>query len=115
MTEGFFFQFDVMRRTENHEEPYVSPSCPGQCSASYTLDCRKYCTCPILYFILSPEYVERLPHFNGNFYSGLLSSRCQPTDPTMTDPTVTPLLRTRRKFTTMWGALGEVCFFFLFF
>ena len=116
MIEGFLFQFDVVRRTENYEEPYVSFSCPRQCSTSYTVDYRKYCTCPILYFILSPEYVQRLPHFNKNFYSGLLSSRRQPTVPTITDPTTTPVLRTRRKFTTMWSVLGQVCnFFFLFF
>ena len=93
----FSFQFESLRIQSNFREPYVTVMCPGQCSPSYTLDYRKYCTCPILYFILSPEYVRHLPHFNGNFYSGHLANKYVPTDPTMTDPTVTPSLRTPHK------------------
>ena len=103
----FFFQFNLIRRRSNYQEPYVTPTCPGQCSASYTLDYRKYCTCPILYFVLSPEYVRHLPHFNGNFYSGLLANI--PTDPTMTDSPVTPLLRPSRK-SSLFVLLSQVCF-----
>ena len=90
----FSFQFESLRIQSNFWEPYVTITCPRRCSPSYILDYRKYCTCPILYFILSPEYVRHLPHFNGNFYSGHLASKYVPTDPTMTDPTVTPSLRT---------------------
>ena len=90
-----------------YEEPYVVPSCPGQCKSGFTLDYKLYCTCPILYFVLSPEYVHHLSHFNGNFYSGYLANKY----PTMTDPTVTPLLRPTRKV-GLFGVLRQVLFLF---
>ena len=105
------FQFDLLRRQSNYQEPYVTVTCPGQCSASYTLDYRKYCTCPILYFILSPKYVRYLPHFNGNFYSGHLANKYVSTDPTMTDPTVTPSLRTPHKVSLL-GVAHRICYIY---
>ena len=102
------FQFESLRRQSNFQKPYVTVMCPGQGSLSYTLDYRKYCTCPILFFILSPEYVRHLPHFNGNFYSVHLANKYVPTDATMTDPTITPLLRMPRKVTLL-GMAHRVC------
>ena len=102
------FQFEILRRQSNYQEPYVTIMCPGQCSTSYALDYAKYCTCLILYFMLSPKYVRHLPHFNGNFYSEHLANKYVPTDPTMTDPTVTPSLRTPCKVTVL-GVAHRVC------
>ena len=103
----------MIRKSGNYDRPDVIPSCPGQCSSSFTFDYTQYCTCPILYFILSPKYICNLPHFNGNFYSGHLVNKYEPTDPTMVDPTVTPYVRYPRKVTLL-GLAQQVCVFFFY-
>ena len=108
----FSFNFSLLEDEIIIKSLMFTPTCPGQCSASYTLDYRKYCTCPILYFVLSLEYVRHLPHFNRNFYSGLLANIL--TNPTMTDSPVTPLLRSHRK-TSLLVTIGQVGFLYIFF
>ena len=44
-------------RSWRYTRPYAIPGCPRQCGRSLTIDYKAWCTCPVLYFILSPDYV----------------------------------------------------------
>ena len=35
------------------------------------IDYKAWCTCPVLYFILSPDYVRRLPSFHDSYWTGV--------------------------------------------
>ena len=74
--------------------PYVIPGCPKQCGGSLTIDYKAWCTCPVLYFILSPDYVRRLPSFRDSYWTGV-----QGFQPTVLPPSDASPLPSRKVFT----------------
>ena len=99
--------------------PYAIPGCPKQCGGSLTIDYKAWCTCPVLYFILSPEYVRRLPSFRDSYWTGVQGF--QPT--VLPPPDASPLPPSRKVFTapsrssprlfSIRSLLTRVRFFFL--
>lgn len=77
-----------------YTRPYVIPGCPKQCGGSLTIDYKAWCTCPVLYFILSPDYVRRLPSFRGSYWTGV-----QGFQPTVLPPSDASPLPSRKVFT----------------
>ena len=77
-----------------YTRPYVIPGCPKQCGGSLTIDYKAWCTCPVLYFILSPDYVRRLPSFRDSYWTGV-----QGFQPTVLPPSDASPLPSRKVFT----------------
>ena len=73
-----FSQFQAMRMIYHHHQPYAWPSCPSSCEEGFTADWKQWCSCPVLYFILSPEYVRLLPSFREQYWGGVMGR--QPTN-----------------------------------
>ena len=73
--------------------PYAIPGCLKQCGGSLTIDYKAWCTCPVLYFILSPDYVRRLP-FRDSYWTGV-----QGFQPTVLPPSDASPLPSRKVFT----------------
>ena len=67
-----------MRMIYHHHQPYAWPSCPSLCEEGFTADWKQWCSCPVLYFILSPEYVRLLPSFCEQYWGGVMGR--QPTN-----------------------------------
>ena len=67
-----------MRMIYRHHQPYAWPSCPSSCEEGFTADWKQWCSCPVLYFILSPEYVRLLPSFREQYWGGVMGR--QPTN-----------------------------------
>ena len=74
--------------------PPVIPGCPKQCGGSLTIDYKAWCTCPVLYFILSPDYVRHLPSFRDSYWTGV-----QGFQPTVLPPSDASPLPSRKVFT----------------
>ena len=99
-----------------YKMPYAIPGCPRQCGGSLTIDYKAWCTCPVLYFILSPDYVRRLPSFRDSYWTGV-----QGFQPTALPPPNFSPLPSRKIFTVqrerkqgLGFTLRWVCFFHLF-
>ena len=45
--------------------------CPKQCGSSLTIDWKTWCSCLVLYFILSPMYVRKLPFIQDLYWTGV--------------------------------------------
>ena len=102
-------------RSWRYTRPYAIPGCPRQCGGSLTIDYKAWCTCPVLYFILSPDYVRRLPSFRDSYWTGV-----QGFQPTVLPPSHVSPLPSRKVFTAQhreWGGfrrmMVEVYIFFL--
>ena len=74
--------------------PLVIPGCLKQCGGSLTIDYKAWCTCPVLYFILSPDYVRCLPSFRDSYWTGV-----QGFQPTVLPPSDVSPLPSRKVFT----------------